>query len=93
LNDQAGGWTLHRRFLPDAEKKNAGHEARQSRGPTKVKTFQRERPTRQRREEESGAALKSAKAHIGCIQPICNATCLMNGLHGVHGSCQKADMI
>jgi hypothetical protein len=59
----------------------------------KVKTFQRERPTRQRREEESGAALKSAKAHIGCIQPICNATCLMNGLHGVHGSCQKADMI
>jgi hypothetical protein len=59
----------------------------------KVKTFQRERPTRQRREEESGAALKSAKVHIGRIQLICNATCLMKGLRLAHASCQKADMI
>jgi hypothetical protein len=50
-----------------------------------VKTFQRERPTRQRREEESDAALNSANAHIGRIPLICNAACLMKGLRGTHG--------
>jgi hypothetical protein len=45
-----------------------------------VKTFQRKRPIRQRREEEGGAALKSATADIGGIAPLCNAACLMKGL-------------
>ena len=51
------GVSLKGRDQPDwSEQKKAGLEARRSRGPTNVKTFQRERPTRQRREEESGAA-------------------------------------
>jgi hypothetical protein len=62
------------------DKKKAGHEARRSRGSTKVKTLQRERPTRQRREEESAATLKSAKVHIGCTPLDCNASYLMKGL-------------
>jgi hypothetical protein len=64
-----------------AGKKKAGPKARQKvRSDKNVKTFQRERPTRQRREEESGAALKSATAHIGRIVPLRNAACLMKGL-------------
>jgi hypothetical protein len=49
-----------------------------------IETFQRERPTRQRREEDSAAALKSAKAHIVRIPLDCNAGCLMKGLRGGH---------
>ncbi|MBM6583385.1 hypothetical protein ILT44_24595 [Microvirga sp. BT689] len=64
-----------------------------SRSDKKVKTFQRERPTRQRREEESDAALKSATAHIGRIVPLCNAACLMKGLHGTHGSRYVSDKV
>jgi hypothetical protein len=61
--------------------KNAGPEARlKSRSDQSVKTFQRERPTRQRREEEGDAALKSAATDIGGIAPLCNAACLMKGL-------------
>jgi len=45
-----------------------------------VKTFQRERPIRQRREEKGGAALKSAAADISGIAALCNAKCLMKGL-------------
>lgn len=45
-----------------------------------VKPFQRERPKRQRREEEGGAALHSADADIGGIAPLYNATFLMQGL-------------
>jgi hypothetical protein len=73
-------------IIPTAQKK-AGHEARQSRGPTKrVKTFQRERPTRYHREEESDAALNSTNADIGCIVLFCNAACIIKGLQRVHGS-------
>jgi hypothetical protein len=69
-------------------------QARKSRakGPAKlrsdkyVKTFQRERLTRQRREEESGAALKSAAADIGCTLPLCNAARLMQGMRVRHGA-------
>jgi hypothetical protein len=50
----------------------------------KVKTFQRERPTRQRREERGDAALKSAAAHIDLTAPLCNAACHMRELHYAH---------
>jgi len=64
-------------------------QARKSRanGPAKlrsdnrVKIFQRERLLRQRREEEGGAALKSAAADIGGIALLYNAASLMKGLH------------
>jgi hypothetical protein len=63
------------------EKKKAGPKARHKvEVRQKVKTFQRERPTRHRREEDSDTALKSAAAHIDCITPLCNAACLMKGL-------------
>jgi hypothetical protein len=63
------------------DQKKAGPKARQKvRSDKKVKTFQRERPTRQRREEESGAALKSATGDIGLMALICNAACLIKGL-------------
>jgi hypothetical protein len=69
-------------------------QARKSRaiGPAKlrfdkyVKTFQRERLTRQRREEEGGAALKSAAADIGRIVPLCNAARLMQGMRVRHNA-------
>jgi hypothetical protein len=35
-----------------------------------VETFQRERPTRQRQEEESAAALKSAKVILAVVHSI-----------------------
>jgi hypothetical protein len=74
-----------KRERPD--KKKAGPKARRkSRSDKYVKTFQRERPTRQRREEESDAALNSATAHIDRILPLCNAACLMKGLQGMHAS-------
>src|SRR4051794_19678506 len=64
-----------------AAKKKAGHEARQKlRSDKSVKTFQRERPIRQRREEVGGAALNSAAADIGVTTSPCNAACLMWGL-------------
>jgi hypothetical protein len=34
--------------------------------------------------EESGAALKSAIAHIDRIVPLCNAACFMKGLQRTH---------
>ena len=49
-----------------------------------VKTFQRERLTRQRREEESTAALKSATAHIGRVVSLCNRVRLMQGMRVRH---------
>jgi hypothetical protein len=64
-----------------------------SRSDKKVKTFQRERPTRQRREEESDAALKSAAAHIDFIAPLCNAACLIKGLRCTHGFCHPVDKV
>jgi hypothetical protein len=50
-----------------------------------VKTFQRERLTRQRREEESDAVLKSAAADIGRIVSLCNAAHFMQGVRVRHG--------
>jgi hypothetical protein len=76
------------------DKKKAGPKARRkSRFDKKVKTFQRERPTRQRREEESGAALKSATAHIDRIAPLCNAACLIKGLQITHGFRHAGDKV
>jgi hypothetical protein len=49
-----------------------------------IETFQRERPIRQRREEESAAALRSAKANIDRIPLDCNASRLMKGLRCGH---------
>jgi hypothetical protein len=43
--------------------KKPGQGPGKSRGPTKVKTFQRERPTRQRGEEESDTVLKPARVY------------------------------
>jgi hypothetical protein len=37
--------------------------------------------------------LKSATAHILRIVPLCNAACLMKGLHGTHGSRHLSDEI
>jgi hypothetical protein len=53
-------------------------------GEVKVRQIRQNLPEgtaiRQRREEESDAALKSAAADIGGIAPLCNAACLMKGL-------------
>jgi hypothetical protein len=48
--------------------KNAGPKARRVRGPTNAETFQRERPIRQRREEERAAAWTSAET---CMDHVC----------------------
>jgi hypothetical protein len=65
--------------VPRQEKSRATGPAK-VKGPTKVKTFQRERLIRKRREEEGDAALKSAAADIDGIAPLCNAACLIKGL-------------
>jgi hypothetical protein len=64
----------------DQTRKSRARSPAKLRSDKKVKTFQRERPIRQRREEEGGAALKSAVADIGGIAPLCNTACLMKGL-------------
>jgi hypothetical protein len=81
-----------RRFAKTRQRPCIGRQEKsRAIGPAKVevrqnvKTFQRERLIRQRREEESGATLKSANAHIGGIAPVCNAACLMKGLRCMHG--------
>ncbi|WP_262299405.1 hypothetical protein [Microvirga sesbaniae] len=63
-----------------ADKKKPGSGPAKLRSDKSVKTFQRERLRQQRREEEGGAALKSAFAYIGGIAPLYNAACLMKGL-------------
>jgi hypothetical protein len=69
------------------DNKKAGLDARlKSRSDENVKTFQRERPTRHRREEESDAALKSARVDIEGVGLVCNATCFMKGLRCLHTS-------
>jgi hypothetical protein len=67
-------------FSAEVEKKKPGTRPGEVEVRQKVKPFQRERPTRQRREEKSAAALKSAKVHVRRIAPDCNAPCLMKGL-------------
>jgi hypothetical protein len=60
-------------------------EKSRARSPAKGEVRQKSKPSRgngrrQRREEESGAALKSATGDIGCMPPLCNAVCLIKGL-------------
>ncbi|MFD2227252.1 hypothetical protein ACFSM9_26400, partial [Microvirga arabica] len=75
-----------------AASQSSQQQARKSRamGPAKlrfdiwVKTFQRERPMRQRREEESGAALISAAADIVDSPCLSKLTSFMQGLRARH---------
>jgi hypothetical protein len=64
----------------DQTRKSRARSPAKLRSDKSVKTFQRERPIRQRREEESGAELKSAAADIDRIARLYNAARLINGL-------------
>src|SRR5690242_6813936 len=70
-----------------------------ARSPAKVEVRQKSKPSRgngrhgSAGRKKSGAALKSATGDIGCWAPICNAACLIKGLHKAHGSCHLTDKI